>query len=85
MKKSAKKALKHEIERRVVKTVKRDVKRKARRGAGRFAGKLALIGLAAFVGTFSIYMFNIENKLIYNVIYPFLQKHYNAQTRDRRV
>ena len=30
-------------------------------------------------------MLNLENKLIYHVVYPFLQDHYNAQQRDRRI
>ena len=38
-----------------------------------------------FAGTFTIYYLNLENKLIYKVIYPFLQKHYNSQQRDRRI
>lgn len=48
-------------------------------------GKLALFGLGAFLVTFTIYMFNLENKLIYYVIRPFLNKHYDAQKRDRRI
>ena len=55
----------------------------------KFIGKLlktvVLTALALFVSTFIIYMFNLENKLIYKVIYPFLQKHYNSQRRDRRI
>ncbi len=55
----------------------------------KFVGKLLknlLIGaLLLFAGTFTIYYFNLENKLIYKVIYPFLQKHYNSQQRDRRI
>lgn len=47
--------------------------------------KLALILLLAFLVTFGIYLFNVENKLIYRFVYPFLQKHYDSQTRDRRV
>ena len=30
-------------------------------------------------------MFNGENKLIYYVIRPLLNKHYNAQVRDKRI
>ncbi len=30
-------------------------------------------------------MTNGENKLIYYVIRPFLNRHYDAQTRDRRI
>lgn len=44
---------------------------------------LAALGL--FLGTFAIYMLNLENKLIYKLVYPLLQKHYNSQKRDRRI
>ncbi len=47
--------------------------------------KVLLIILLIFVGTFTIYMTNAENKLIYYVIRPFLNKHYDNQVRDRRV
>lgn len=48
-------------------------------------GKVTVIGLIAFVATFTLYMFNGENKLIYYVIRPFLNKHYDSQVRDRRI
>ena len=48
-------------------------------------GKLALLLFGAFVATFTIYMFNLENKLIYYVIRPFLNRHYDSQKRDRRI
>lgn len=48
-------------------------------------GKTLLVALIAFVATFALYMFNGENKLIYYVIRPFLNKHYDAQVRDRRI
>ncbi len=48
-------------------------------------GKLALIALVGFVATFALYMFNGENKLIYYVVRPLLNKHYDAQVRDRRI
>lgn len=47
--------------------------------------KLLVAGLIGFVVTFTIYMTNSENKLIYYVIRPFLNKHYDSQTRDRRI
>ncbi|HIQ79379.1 MAG TPA: hypothetical protein IAB77_09005 [Candidatus Scatomorpha intestinavium] len=47
--------------------------------------KLLLVLLGAFAATFTIYMFNLENKLIYYVIRPFLNKHYDSQKRDRRI
>jgi len=48
-------------------------------------GKLIVIGLVTFVATFALYMFNGENKLIYYVVRPLLNKHYDSQVRDRRV
>lgn len=48
-------------------------------------GRLLLVGLIGFVVTFTIYMTNAENKLIYYGIRPLLNKHYDAQVRDRRV
>ncbi len=48
-------------------------------------GKLALIGLVTFLVTFTIYMTNAENKIIYYVVRPLLNKHYDAQVRDRRI
>ena len=55
----------------------------------KFIGKLlktvVLTALALFVSTFIIYMFNLENKLIYYVLRPFLTKHYDSQVRDKRI
>ena len=48
-------------------------------------GKLIVIGFIGFVATFALYMFNGENKLIYYVVRPLLNKHYDAQVRDRRI
>ena len=48
-------------------------------------GKTLLIGFVTFVLTFALYMFNGENKLIYYVVRPFLNKHYDSQVRDRKV
>ena len=47
--------------------------------------KLVVIGFVGFVGTFALYMFNGENKLIYYVVRPLLNKHYDSQVRDRRI
>ncbi len=52
---------------------------------GKVLGKAALFGFVAFASTFTIYMFNLENKLIYYVVRPFLNKHYDNQKRDRRI
>ena len=48
-------------------------------------GKLGIIGLIFFVVTFVIYMGNFENKLIYYVVRPFLNTHYDSQVRDKRI
>ena len=48
-------------------------------------GKTLLVALIAFVATFALYMFNGENKLIYYVIRPFLNKHYDSQVRYRKI
>lgn len=47
--------------------------------------KLLGIGLITFAVTFTIYFFNLENKLIYYVVRPFLNKHYDSQVRDRKI
>lgn len=48
-------------------------------------GKLILFVFIAFVVTFGIYMTNAENRLIYYVIRPLLNSHYDKQVRDRRI
>ncbi|MCI6358355.1 MAG: hypothetical protein SPI09_11290 [Candidatus Limivicinus sp.] len=48
-------------------------------------GKVSLFGFIGFAATFTLYMFNLENKLIYYVIRPLLNKHYDAQVRDKRI
>ena len=57
----------------------------AKKRALQLFGKLTLLGFLTFLVTFTIYMFNLENKLIYYVIRPFLNKHYDSQKRDRRI
>ena len=47
--------------------------------------KLTLIALVTFVLTFTLYITNGENKLIYYVVRPFLNKHYDSQVRDRKI
>ena len=47
--------------------------------------KLVVIGFVGFVATFALYMFNGENKLIYYVVRPLLNKHYDSQVSDRRI
>lgn len=57
----------------------------AKKRALKIVGKLTLFGFITFLVTFGIYMFNLENRLIYYVIRPFLNKHYDSQKRDRRI
>lgn len=45
--------------------------------------KLALIILAALIAaSMAIYWFNLDNKLIYYVVRPMLNKLYDGQKRD---
>ncbi len=53
--------------------------------AAKIGGKLAMFAFLGFVGTFTLYITNGENKLIYYVIRPLLNKHYDSQIRDRRI
>lgn len=53
--------------------------------AAKIMGKVGLVGFIGFVATFTIYMFNLENKLINYVLRPFLNKHYDSQVRDKRI
>lgn len=48
-------------------------------------GKLVLAAVIFFAATFTLYMVNGENKLIYYVVRPLLNKHYDSQVRDRRI
>lgn len=48
-------------------------------------GKLILAAMIFFAATFTLYMVNGENKLIYYVVRPLLNKHYDSQVRDRRI
>ena len=48
-------------------------------------GKLILAAVIFFAATFTLYMVNGENKLIYYVVRPLLNKHYDSQVRNRRI
>ena len=48
-------------------------------------GKLILAAVIFFAATFTLDMVNGENKLIYYVVRPLLNKHYDSQVRDRRI
>jgi len=49
--------------------------------------KINCILVAAFAGSFTIYWFNLDNKFLYYVVYPMLQKRYDKVdlTRDKRL
>ena len=47
--------------------------------------KLLVIALITFAATFTLYITNGENKLIYYVVRPLLNKHYDSQVRDRKI
>lgn len=49
------------------------------------AKKLAITFGIFFAATFTLYITNGENKLIYYVIRPALNKHYDKQKRDRKI
>ncbi len=51
----------------------------------KIVGKLLIAALIFFVVTFGLYITNGENKLIYYVVRPLLNKHYDSQVRDRRI
>ena len=53
--------------------------------AAKIMGKVGLVGFIGFVATFTIYMFNLENKLIYYVLRPFLNMLYDSQVREKRI
>ncbi len=61
------------------------MKKKAVKLLVKLLGKALLAALIFFIATFALYITNGENKLIYYVVRPFLNKHYDSQTRDRRI
>ena len=48
---------------------------------GKLFGKLLGIFLLANVAIFVIFFFDLDGKLIYNVVEPFLKKHYDNMPR----
>ena len=49
----------------------------------KFLFKLLGIGLLLNIGLFLIFWFDLDGKLLFNVVEPFLQKHYdNMERRD---
>lgn len=55
--------------------------KKCKCGLRKFFGKLLGIFLLANVAIFVIFFFDLDGKLIYNVVEPFLKKHYDNMPR----
>ena len=50
---------------------------------GKFLGKLIGIALVANAALFAVFFFDLDGKLLFNVVEPFLKKHYdNMERRD---
>jgi hypothetical protein len=49
---------------------------------GKFLLKLLAIGLVLNVGLFCVFFFDLDGKLLFNVVEPFLKKHYDDMDRD---
>ena len=50
---------------------------------GKFLLKLLGIGLVLNVGLFCVFFFDLDGKLLFNVVEPFLKNHYdNMERRD---
>ena len=48
---------------------------------GKFIGKLIGIVILANVALFAVFFFDLDGKLLYNVVEPFLKKHYDNMER----
>ena len=48
---------------------------------GKFLLKLLAIGLVLNVGLFCVFFFDLDGKLLFNVVEPFLKKHYDDMDR----
>ena len=44
-----------------------------------------ILALGGFAATLAMYWFNLDNKTIYYVVRPVLDKIYNKQTRDVKI
>ena len=53
--------------------------------AAKVLAKVGVIGFVGFAATCQLFLFILENKLIYYVVRPLLNKHYDAQVRDKRI
>ena len=48
---------------------------------GRFLLKLLGVALVAYVALFIVFFFDLDGKLLFNVVEPFLKKHYDDMER----
>lgn len=48
---------------------------------GKFLGKVLGIGLIANIALFLVFFFDLDGKLLYNVVEPLLVKHYDNMER----
>ena len=48
---------------------------------GKLLGKLVGIALVANVALFAVFFFDLDGKLLFNVVEPFLKKHYDNMER----
>ena len=51
----------------------------------KIARTLLLLGVGGFAATLVMYWFNLDNKAIYYVVRPVLDKIYNKQKRDVKI
>ena len=48
---------------------------------GKFLLKLLGVGLVLNVGLFLVFFFDLDGKLLFNVVEPFLKNHYDSMAR----
>ena len=48
---------------------------------GKFLGKLIGIAVIANAALFAVFFFDLDGKLLFNVVEPFLKKHYDTMPR----
>ena len=48
---------------------------------GKFLLKLLGVGLVLNIGLFIVFFFDLDGKLLFNVVEPFLKKHYDNMER----
>ena len=48
---------------------------------GKFLGKLIGIAVVANVALFAVFFFDLDGRLLFNVVEPFLKKHYDNMPR----